>query len=110
MRDGNIARLRQHESFAGVAIRRRRVKPVARPGAAETENVDHELEVTNRWIVCRHGAAADCLDGRYAGVVGSFRKVARAYLTRVGWVRRYQIRQELGKQPEKSMSSRSKPT
>src|SRR5262249_41473179 len=59
MRDRNVARLRENEALAGVAIRRRRVESRTRPGASETEDIDHELEVANRWIACRHGAAAD---------------------------------------------------
>src|SRR4029450_11419630 len=40
MRDRNVARLRENEALAGVAIRRRRVKARTRPGASETEESD----------------------------------------------------------------------
>ena len=59
MRDRNVVRLRENEALAGVAIRRRRVEPRIRPGASETEDIDHKLEVANRRIACSHGAAAD---------------------------------------------------
>src|SRR5262245_31646695 len=59
MRDRNVARLRENEAPAGVAIRRRRVEPRTRPGTSEAEDIDHELEVANRWIACSQGAAAD---------------------------------------------------
>src|SRR5262245_12213517 len=44
---------------ACVGIRRRRVELRIRPGAAETEDIDHKLEVANRRIARSHGAAAD---------------------------------------------------
>ena len=44
MRDRNVARLRENEALAGVAIRRRRVEPRIRPGASETEDIDHRSE------------------------------------------------------------------
>src|SRR5215475_12734170 len=46
-------------ALAGVAIRRRRVKARTRPGASETEDIDHKLEVANRRIARSHGATAD---------------------------------------------------
>src|SRR5262249_53549159 len=59
MRDRNVTRVRENEALTRVAIRRRRVEPRTRPGASETEDIDHKLEVANRWIACSHGAAAD---------------------------------------------------
>src|SRR5262249_61122509 len=62
MRDRNVGRLRENEALAGVAIRRRRVEPRTRPGASETEDIDHKLEFANRRIAGSHGAPADALD------------------------------------------------
>src|SRR5262245_21944871 len=97
MRDRNVARLRENEALAGVAIRRRRVEPRTRPGASETEDIDHELEVANRWIARGHGAAADGLDRGDAAVASGLRDLTRAHLTGVGRTRWYQIRQEFWK-------------
>jgi len=101
MRDRNIAPLRQDKSFAGVAICRGRVKPRARPRASEAEDVDHKLDIANRRIARRHGAAADRLDRCYAGVVGTFGEVARAQPD-WSWIRApVSNLTELGKHPEK---------
>src|SRR5262245_40181924 len=97
MRDRNVARLRENEALAGVAIRRRRVEPRTRPGASESEDIDHELEVANRWIACSHGAAADGLDRGDAAIASGLRYLTRAQLTGVGRTRWYQIRQEFWK-------------
>ena len=101
MRDRNIAPSRQDKSFAGVAICRGRVKPRARPRASEAEDVDHKLDIANRRIARRHGAAADRLDRCYAGVVGTFGEVARAQPD-WSWIRApVSNLTELGKHPEK---------
>jgi hypothetical protein len=97
MRNRNVARLREHEALAGVAIRRRRVEARTRPGTSEAEDIDHELEVADRWIACGHGATADRLDRGDVAVASGLRESARAHLTGVGCARRNQIRQELWK-------------
>ena len=94
MRDRNVARLRKHDALAGVAIRRRGVKPRTRPVATETEDIDHQLEIANRGIAGRHGAAADRLDRGDAGIVRRFGDITGADLAWVRRTRRYQIRQQ----------------
>src|SRR5262245_27812769 len=83
MRDRNVARLRENEALAGVAIGRRRVEPRTRPGASETEDIDHDLEVANRRVACSHGAAADGLDRGDAAVASGFGDLTRAHLAGV---------------------------
>jgi hypothetical protein len=97
MRDRNVARLRENDALAGVAIRRRCVEPRTRPGASEAEDIDHELEVANRRIACSHGAAADGLDRGDAAIASGLRELTRTHLTGVGRARRYQIRQQFWK-------------